>query len=277
MAEPKLSIAIAQMTSGLDPAVNLAVVEGHARAAAAGGAKLLFTPEMTNVVDGKRDRLLPKLHLEGDDPFLQRLQALAIEARLWISVGSLALLRPDGRVANRSLLIDADGDIRARYDKIHLFDVDLAGGERYRESATYARGETAVLAASPWAKLGLTICYDVRFGHLHRALAQAGADILTAPAAFTAKTGQAHWHTLLRARAIETGCFVVAAAQCGHHEDGRETFGHSLVVGPWGEVLADGGAEPGLLFADLDLLAVDRARAQVPALQHDQPFTVVEA
>ncbi|HYD99546.1 MAG TPA: carbon-nitrogen hydrolase family protein, partial [Alphaproteobacteria bacterium] len=182
------------------------------------------------------------------------------------------VLLEDGRVANRLFVIDPQGEIRARYDKIHMFDVDLAGGESYRESATFRPGEQAVLAQTPWGGLGMTVCYDLRFPHLYRALAQAGARLLAVPAAFTVPTGRAHWHVLLRARAIETGCFVIAPAQTGTHDAGRQTYGHSLIVDPWGEVLADGGGEPGFVTADLDLGRIDEARGMVPALRHDRPF-----
>jgi deaminated glutathione amidase len=272
-----LKIALVQCTAGLDPAANASALVAALETAAQGGAQLVFTPEMSNVIDKSRDRLLPKLKPEAEDATLPALQTAAKRLSVWLAIGSLAVLRPDGKVANRSLLIDDSGQIRARYDKIHLFDVALASGETYRESATYAPGAQAVVAQTPWGKLGLSICYDVRFGHLHRTLAKAGADILAVPAAFTKPTGEAHWHALMRARAIETGAYVVAAAQTGRHEDGRDTFGHSLVVSPWGEVLADGGTAPGLVWADLDLAAVAKARAQIPALQHDRPFELVEA
>lgn len=270
------------MTSSTEPEENLLALEAGVRTLAARGAQLVLTPEMTGLLDGNRKRLLERVRPEAGDETLALARRLAAELGVWLLLGSQAVLAEDGApeagglLANRSFLIDAEGAVRARYDKIHLFDVDLPSGERYRESSSYRPGRQAVVAQTPWGRLGLTICYDLRFPHLFRALAQAGAGLIAVPAAFTKVTGEAHWHTLLRARAIETGCFIAAPAQTGRHKDGRSTFGHSLVVAPWGEVLADGGEEPGGLLAQIDLSLVDMARARIPALQHDRAFELVE-
>lgn len=268
--------AILQMTSGIDPAANARDLVESIREAKAGQADLLFTPEMSNLLDRDRARSNAALRSEAEDETLRAVRAAAAEAGLWVHLGSLALLGEEGMRLNRGFLIDDTGAIRARYDKLHLFDVDLPTGESWRESAVYARGSRAVAAETPWGRLGLSICYDLRFPDLYRALTGEGAAILAIPAAFTVPTGLAHWHVLLRARAIEAGVFVVAAAQTGRHEDGRETFGHSLVVDPWGEVLLDMGTEPGLGFAELDLSRVDQVRARVPALAHRRPIPPVE-
>jgi predicted amidohydrolase len=270
--------ALVQLTASDDPDANLPVTEGFVRAAAARGAEFVLTPEMTNLVAASAARRQAAVRTEAEDPTLARLRAVAAELRLWLLIGSLAL-RPgdgDGRLANRSVLVGPDGGIRARYDKIHMFDVDLAGGETYRESSGFRPGDRAVLAQTPWGGLGMTVCYDLRFPQLCRALAQAGAAMLAIPAAFTVPTGRAHWEVLLRARAIECGAFVLAPAQCGRHPqaDGaeRRTWGHSLAVAPWGEVLADGGEAPGVTLVDLDLAAVAEARRRVPSLRHDRNF-----
>src|SRR5262249_48833484 len=218
------------------------------REAKAGGARYVQTPEMTNIIEMKRDNLFAEIAPEEQDPSLAAFRDLARDLGLWLHIGSLAIKVSPEKAGNRSFLIDPHGAIAARYDKIHMFDVDLANGESYRESRSYRAGEMAVAADLPWGRLGLTICYDLRFPALHRALAEAGAIFLASPAAFTKQTGEAHWHTLLRARAIENGAFVFAAAQSGQHEDGRSTFGHSLVIDPWGRVLAEGGTEPQVLF-----------------------------
>jgi predicted amidohydrolase len=272
-------VGLVQLNGCDDPRANLAQTEALLREAAAGGARFALTPEVTNFVSFSRDRQDALLTTEAEDPTLARLRALAAELGVWVLIGSLALKsgEGDGRLVNRSLLLDAAGEIRARYDKIHMFDVDIGEGERYRESARYRPGARAVLAETPWGGLGMTICYDMRFPALYRALAEAGAVILTAPSAFTVPTGRAHWETLLRARAIETGCFMLAPAQCGENraaegERGRSTWGHSLAVAPWGEVLADGGDAPGVTFADLDLAAVAEARRRVPALNNARAF-----
>lgn len=270
-----LRVGLVQLTAGLDPAENAAVAVSCVAQAAQAGAQLVLTPEMTGVVDGKRERLQTVVRDEADDLVLAALRDEARRQAVWLLIGSLAVRLPAGdQLANRSFLIGPDGAVHARYDKLHLFDVDLPGGERYRESSSYAPGAAAVLAQTPWGGLGLTICYDLRFAALYRALAKAGARIIAVPSAFTQVSGEAHWHVLLRARAIETGCFILAPAQCGTHADGRRTFGHSLVVSPWGEVLADGGPAPGVVFADLALGAVDEARSRIPQLKHDRAFDV---
>jgi deaminated glutathione amidase len=273
--------ALVQMNSGDDPSENAAAAEALIRKAAAGGATLVLTPEVTNIVSGSRSRQRAVLAREEDDPTLARLRAVAAETGIWLLIGSLALLTrdSDGRFANRSFLVGPDGGVLARYDKIHMFDVDLDGGESYRESAGFRPGERAVAAEAGGARIGMTVCYDLRFPHLYRDLAKAGAQILVAPSAFTVPTGRAHWHVLLRARAIETGCFVLAPAQVGAHpaREGpeRRTYGHSLAVDPWGAVIADAGGEaPGVVFADLDLAEVARARARVPSLGHDRPYRI---
>jgi len=267
-----MRVALLQMTAGTDPERNAAALVDAVHQAKAGGADLLFTPEMSNLVDRDRDRSAPRLHDEADDPTLAAVRAAAAAASLWVHLGSLALAGDEGRRRNRGVLIDAAGGLRARYDKIHLFDVDLPTGESWRESALFGRGAQPVAADTPWGRLGLSICYDLRFPDLYRALSDAGAVMLAVPAAFTVPTGAAHWHVLLRARAIEAGAFVIAAAQTGRHGDGRETFGHSLVVNPWGDVLLDMGPAPGLGFADLDLAEVDAVRARLPAIRHRRPI-----
>jgi predicted amidohydrolase len=270
--------ALLQLSSGDDPGENLATVRARMQEAAAGGAEFILTPEVTNCVSTSRSHQRAVLCHEGDDPTLAGLRAEAARLGVWLLIGSLALKTgdADGRFANRSFLIGADGAIRARYDKIHMFDVDVSAEETYRESDGFRPGTRATLAETPWGKLGLSICYDVRFPHLYRRLAQAGADILTVPAAFSHVTGAAHWQSLLRARAIETGCFVLAPAQTGTHSAGqgqaRRTHGHSLVIGPWGEVLADGGTQTGIITVDLDLSQVAQARRRVPSLRHDRDF-----
>lgn len=268
--------AILQMRSGVDPAANARTIVKAVSESRAGGADILFTPEMSNLLDRDRARSEARLRLEAEDETLAAVRSAARTAGVWVHLGSLALRGADGMRLNRGFLIDDQGEVRARYDKIHLFDVDLATGESWRESAVYARGGRAVAADLPWGKLGLSICYDIRFPDLYRALTDAGAAILAIPAAFTVSTGSAHWHILLRARAIEAGVFVIAAAQTGVHEDGRETFGHSLVVGPWGDVLLDMGDDPGLGFVDLDMGQVAEVRSRVPALLHRRAISIVE-
>lgn len=271
--------ALLQMTSSDLPEENLATASAMLREAKAQGAEFAFLPEVMNCLSTSRGHQESVLKLEEEDATLAGLQALCAELDIWLLIGSLGLKTndADGRYANRSFVISAAGDIVARYDKIHMFDVDVTPEETYRESDGYRPGEQAVVAETPFGKLGLSICYDVRFGRLHRTLAQAGADILTVPAAFSHVTGAAHWETLLRARAIETGCFVIAPAQTGKHPaskgQSRQTHGHSMVVAPWGEVLADAGTEPGLALVDLDLTLVQKARRQVPSLQHDRDFS----
>lgn len=274
-----LTLGLLQMTSSIDPDENLVMLEAGVRSLAGRGAQLVMTPEMTGLLDGNKQRLRPHARTEDADETVALARRLAEELGLWLLIGSQAIVvddAPDSLLANRSFLIGPDGAVRARYDKVHLFDVDLPSGERYRESSSYRPGKDAVVAETPWGKLGLAICYDVRFPHLFRTLAQAGAKLISVPAAFTKVTGEAHWHTLLRARAIETGCFIAAPAQTGRHKDGRTTFGHSLVIAPWGDVLADGGEEPGGLIAQIDLSLVETARARIPALQHDRAFELVE-
>jgi predicted amidohydrolase len=261
-----------QTRAGEQPAANLETVVKLIGEAKAGGASYVQTPEMTNIMVASRDKLLAAIVPEENDPSLATFRELARELGIYLHIGSLAVKSSADKAANRSFLIDPQGEIAARYDKIHMFDVDLANGESYRESATFRPGDKAVLAQTPWGGVGMTVCYDLRFGYLYRALAQAGASILTVPSAFTVPTGRAHWHVLLRARAIETGCFVIAPAQCGTHDAGRTTYGHSLIVSPWGEILADGGEEPGIVTARLDLNEIERARGMVPSLKHDRAF-----
>jgi predicted amidohydrolase len=273
-----MRVGLVQLNVSDDPAANLPVTQGFVAEAIAGGAEFVLTPECTNLLSSNREHQRRILHHEGDDPTLAALRAQARAGGVWLLVGSLGVLTgdADGRFANRSFLIGPDGEVAARYDKIHMFDVNVSEAEVYRESAGYRPGNRAVVADMGKARLGMAVCYDVRFGALFRALAQGGAEILTVPAAFNHVTGAAHWEVLLRARAIETGCFVLAPAQTGFHGEaegkGRRTHGHSLVVGPWGEVLADGGVEPGVIFADLDLDAVGQARGRVPSLTHDRGF-----
>ena len=274
MPEPRFTAACVQMRSGRDPAVNRDAAVAGVRAAAAQGAAYVQTPEMTSLVERSRERLFAHVTTEDRDPTLAALREAARETGTVVHVGSIAV-RSGDKIANRAYLIDAEGGIVTAYDKLHLFDVDLPSGERWRESATYTGGACAVAATTALAVIGLTICYDIRFPGLYRALAEAGAEVLTAPACFTRQTGAAHWHVLQRARAIENGAFVISAAQGGVHEDGRETFGHSLIVDPWGRVLADtGGDEPGLILAEIDLAQVAEARARIPSLQHGRAFAV---
>ncbi len=268
--------AMIQMRSGLTPSANIdeaARLIGEAKAA---GADYVQTPEMTNILAAKREQLFATVAEEDSDPSLATLRELARKHSLFIHIGSLALKLSPERAVNRSLLVDPKGEIVARYDKIHMFDVDLGNGESYRESNSYRPGETAALAGLPWGRLGLTICYDMRFPSLYRALAEAGATMLAAPSAFTQQTGEAHWHVLLRARAIENGSYVLAAAQGGNHENGRATFGHSLIVDPWGRVLAEGSTEPGVVMAEIDPTEVAKARGRIPSLQHGRRFEIVE-
>jgi predicted amidohydrolase len=264
-----------QARTGVDPAANAAALAGAVAEAGAGGAAMLFTPEMSGLLDRDRARASVQYRREADDPVLARVRAAAAQAGIWVALGSLALLADadEGtggeKLVNRSFLIDGSGAVRARYDKIHLFDVDLPTGESWRESASFAAGAQPVVADSPLGPIGLSICYDLRFAELYAALSGAGAVLLSVPAAFTVPTGEAHWHVLMRARAIESACFLVAAAQCGTHQDGRATYGHSLVVDPWGRILLDMGSDsPALGFADLDLAEVDAVRARLPVLAH---------
>ena len=260
--------ALLQMTSGIDPAANAATLVEAVAQARAGGAAMLFTPEMSGLVDGNRERARLHYAAERDDPVLSAVREAAAKQGIWVHLGSLAVLRDDGKLANRAFVIDGSGEIRARYDKMHLFDVDLPTGESWRESNSYTAGKGPVVVETPLGKLGLAICYDLRFPDLFRTLSDAGATILAVPAAFTRPTGAAHWHVLLRARAIEAAAFVIAAAQTGEHADGRATYGHSLAIDPWGEVLLDMGAPAGLGFAELDTARLDDVRTRVPVLRH---------
>jgi predicted amidohydrolase len=268
----RFTAACVQLTAGADMQANLAEAERLIREAAAAGARFVLTPENTTLMTLSRQETLANAAPEERHPALPRFAALARELGLWLLVGSLTVALGGDKAANRSLLIAPDGRIVARYDKIHMFDVQIPDGQSYRESATFTPGARAVVADLPWGRLGMTVCYDVRFAQLYRCLAQAGAVFLSVPAAFTQFTGEAHWHLLLRARAIETGCFVFAPAQCGTHPGERKTYGHSLIVAPWGEVLADGGEAPGIALAEIDVAKVAEARAMVPALTHDRWF-----
>ena len=269
---------LVQMCTGRDVEKNLADASALIREAAAQGAQYVQTPEITTLMETERARLFAAIRPEEGNPAIAYFSTLARELKLWLHVGSMAILLGSGRIANRSFLFAPTGEIEARCDKIHMFDVDLPGGESYRESKNYQAGDAAVLSHLPWGTLGLTVCYDLRFPHLYRALAQAGADFLAIPSAFTAKTGAAHWHVLMRARAIENGCFVFAAAQSGKHESGRESYGHSVIVAPWGEILADAGeARQAVIVADVNVAEVQEARRRIPSLQHDRPFQIVRS
>jgi predicted amidohydrolase len=260
-AGSSFTAAMVQMRTGLLPEPSLEQGIKLIREAAAKGADYVLTPEVSNMMQLNRQALFEHLASEEDDLSLKAYRALAAELKIHLHIGSLALRYSPERAVNRSFLIGPDGNLLASYDKIHMFDIDLPGGESYRESANYQPGETAVISDLPWGRIGLTICYDVRFPALYRALAEAG---------------EAHWHTLLRARAIETGCFVFAAAQCGLHENKRETFGHSLIIAPWGEILAEGGVEPGVFLAEIDPAKVEAARKTVPSLQHGRRFGIAD-
>jgi predicted amidohydrolase len=266
--------ACVQLRTGLDVAANIAAASDLIRRAKGEGADFVATPEMTSLFEAESDALFAKVTGEEQDRALAAFRRLAEELSLWLLIGSLPIKIAERQCANRSFLVDPRGQVAARYDKIHMFDVSLPGGESYRESRNYRPGERAVVADLPWGKLGLSVCYDLRFPQLYRALAKAGAAFLSIPSAFTNTTGQAHWHVLQRARAIETGCFVVAPAQGGKHENGRHTFGHSLIVDPWGQILAEAEQEPGIVVADIDPSKVTEARSRIPALSHDRPFTL---
>ena len=268
MAIDPTRIALLQMTSGISPAANAAVLSGAVADAARSGAAMLFTPEMSGLIDRDRTRAAAHIVAEDDDPVLAAVREAAARAGIWVHLGSLAVRRSDGRFANRGFVVDSDGTIRARYDKLHLFDVDLPSGESWRESAAYAAGESASVIETPVGALGLSICYDLRFPALYGALSDAGAAILSVPAAFTRPTGAAHWHVLLRARAIENACWVIAAAQTGVHEDGRATYGHSLIIDPWGEIVLDMGEGTGLGYATIDLAKVAEVRSRIPVIDH---------
>ena len=267
---------LVQMRSGLDPQANLTSLISSIDEAKRNGADYVQTPEMTNILALKREQLFANIVAEEHDPTLATMRELAQKLSIYIHIGSLAIKISPDKAVNRGFVIDRKGDIAARYDKIHMFDVDLAGGESYRESANYRPGDLAVVTDLPWGRLGVTICYDLRFPALYRALAEAGASFLAIPAAFTKQTGEAHWQVLMRARAIENGCYVIAAAQGGQHENGRSTFGHSIVVDPWGKVVAEGGTEPSVIMAEIDPAVVASARSKVPSLNHGRRFELVE-
>jgi predicted amidohydrolase len=269
--------AAVQMRTGIDVARNVAAAEALIREAAGQGAGYVLTPEMTTILDRERPRLLAAISPEESDPSLKRFQALARELGIHLHIGSMAIKLGEDEVANRGFLIGPDGVIRARYDKIHMFDVDLAGGESYRESRLYRPGNAAIVVDLPWMRLGMTVCYDVRFPNLYRVLARSGAAVMAVPAAFTRTTGEAHWHVLIRARAIETGSFILAAAQGGSHEDGRETYGHSMIVDPWGRILAEAGTEPGVITAEIDPQMSATMRGRIPALANERAFSAPAA
>src|SRR5947209_15177547 len=268
--------AMVQMRTSLSPEASFKQAESLIREAVAQGADYVQTPEVSNLIQKNRKALFELLAPEEDDLSLKAYRELARELKIYLHVGSLARRATPERGVNRSFLIAPDGNILASYDKINMFDIELDGGESYRESANYQPGETAVVSDLPWGRIGLTICYDVRFPALYRALAEAGASFIAVPSAFTVRTGEAHWHTLLRARAIENGCFIFAAAQAGRHESGRETYGHSLIVDPWGVVLAEGDLEPGIVLARIEPAKVESARKSIPSLQHGRRFSVVD-
>ena len=264
--------ACLQVNALNDMAANIAVASELTRKAVAQGAQLVLMPENVSMMEWGRENIVAKSMPEETHAALKAFRALAKELSIWLHCGSLAVLLPNGKVANRTYVVDPSGNVVTKYDKIHMFDVDLGNGESYRESATFEPGNASALVDLPWGKLGLTICYDLRFPHLYRHLAQAGADFLTIPAAFTQVTGEAHWHVLQRARAIETGCFVFAPAQTGTHANNRKTYGHALIINPWGEVLADAGTEPGFVTATIDPAEVVKARGRVPAINLNVPF-----
>jgi len=268
------TLACLQVTSSNIMAENVETIGAMIAEAAARGAAFVALPETANIVEPRREALFAQLRTEDEDPALAAWSGLAREKGVWLLIGSLMIRLSDEQAANRSFLIDDQGRIRARYDKLHMFDVDLGEGERYRESATYRPGEKAVLAETPWGKLGMSICYDLRFPALYRSLAKAGAEMFSVPAAFTVPTGEAHWATLLKARAIENGAFLFAPAQTGTHPSGRRTWGHSMIVGPWGEVLGDAGSAPGILLAEIDMAKVGEVRRNLPSLSHDRAFTL---
>ena len=276
MSERKIKVACVQLRCGDDVGENVRDALALIREAHRSGAQFIATPENTNLMAADGGAKLEKTFAEQDDRALPQFAHVAEELGIWLLVGSLGIKVSADKTANRSYLIGPSGRISARYDKIHLFDVNLPSGETYRESNTVAPGGQAVVASLPWGRIGLSVCYDLRFPQLYRTLAKAGAEILTVPSAFTETTGKAHWHVLLRSRAIENGCFVVAPAQGGTHANGRQTYGHSLIVGPWGDVLAEAGTEPGIVAAELDLAEIAAARARLPSLHHDRPFSAPE-
>jgi predicted amidohydrolase len=270
----RFTAACIQMTATPDLHHDLAVLERMIRDAARQGASFVATPEYCAGLDTRAGKMFPVAHGEDQHPALPVLRQLAKDLGIWLLIGSLGVKSPDGRIFNRSFMLSPDGLITARYDKIHLFDIDLGDGSSYHESATIAPGDTGVIAACAGGTVGLSICYDIRFPNLYRAYAQAGAEMLAAPAAFTKVTGEAHWHVLQRARAIENGAYVISPGQCGTLAGGAACFGHSLIVDPWGVVLADGGDEPGIVLAEIDLSKVADTRRRIPSLSHDRPFTL---
>jgi predicted amidohydrolase len=271
----RFKAGLVQMCAGRSVEANLAEATRHIRAAAAGGAHYVQTPEVTTLLETDKARLFVATRPEDGNPALAHFRALARELEIWLHIGSMGIAVAPDKLANRAFLITPEGRVAATYDKIHMFDVQLPNGEVYRESKNYRPGDKAVVADLPWGRLGITICYDLRFPYLYRALAKAGATMLAIPSSFTVPTGKAHWHLLMRARAVETGCFVLAAAQAGRHEVGRDTYGHSLVVAPWGEIIAEAdGSTAGVTFAEIDLARVAEARGRVPSLDHDRAFTL---
>ncbi|MEQ8164725.1 MAG: carbon-nitrogen hydrolase family protein [Alphaproteobacteria bacterium] len=272
-ALPRVTVACIQTSSGPEPQENLRQITPLIRQARDRGANFILLPEMVGFIEAGRDRTLARAEPEAQNHVLAHYRDIARSLDVWLLIGSLAVPVGEGRLANRSFLLDSAGNIQAHYDKIHMFDVSLDDGESYRESATYQPGAESVVAQTPWGALGLTVCYDLRFPHLFRRLARAGAAMISVPSAFTRPTGRAHWEVLLRARAIETGCFILAPAQCGEHAGGRQTYGHSLIVGPWGEILAEADEAPGLIMAEIDLGEVEAVRGRIPALTHDRSFT----
>jgi predicted amidohydrolase len=272
MASQPFTVACVQVNASNDMDANIKTVSQFVRDAAAKGAELVLLPENVVMMESGRTNTLAKAHAEAGHPALAAFVDLAKELKIWLHCGSLAITQENGKLANRTFMLNPEGKRVATYDKIHMFDVNLGGGEQYNESATFNAGADAVVVDLPWGKLGLTICYDVRFAQLYRKLAQAGADFLTIPAAFTQTTGEAHWHVLLRARAIETGCYVFAPAQTGSHAGNRQTFGHALIVDPWGRVLRDAGKDPGVIMAKIDPGVVAETRAKVPSLSLNARF-----
>ena len=268
----KLKIACIQLRSGDDVMENARIASGFIREAARNGANFIATPENTCLMAPDGGAKIEKTFVEKDDPALPAFRALAAELKIGLLIGSLAIKTSETKTANRSYLIGPEGEIIAHYDKIHLFDVELPSGEHYRESNTVAAGSRAVVGDLGWAKIGMSICYDLRFPHLYRRLAKAGAEIIVVPSAFTVPTGKAHWHLLLRSRAVENSCFLMAPAQGGAHSNGRLTYGHSLIIGPWGDILAEGGEEPGIIAAEIDLDEVGAVRARLPSIRHDRDF-----
>ncbi|MEE8371857.1 MAG: carbon-nitrogen hydrolase family protein [Sphingomonadales bacterium] len=271
----ELTVGLLQLNSGEDVQKNIEQTCALIRQAAAGGAEFILTPEMTSILEIRSGRLFDKTCDEEVDPALAAFRSLARELDVWLLIGSLAVRLAENSMTNRSYLIDPGGRLVARYDKMHMFDVELGKGQTYRESKNFSAGKHLVVAETPWGLLGLSICYDIRFPYLYRRLARMGAKMLAVPSAFTKTTGRAHWHVLLRARAIETGCFLLAPAQCGRHSGGRQTFGHSLVVNPWGEIIKEAGEEVGVMLAKLDLNEVDKARRKIPSLKHTVPISEI--